>query len=388
MSETHIHIISFDIPYPPNYGGVIDVYYKLKALHDAGVKIHLHCFQYHRDSSPNLNSLCEEVLYYPRKTGIFSAITLKPYIVQSRRCKKLLERLQQDDYPILFEGLHTCYYLKNKKLRNRFKIYRESNIEHHYYFHLSRAEKNIFKRIFFFISSLKLKLFQTNLAFASLMLTVSEEDTHYLAHRFPAVRVKYLPSFHYNELVQSPTGKGSYVLYQGNLSVGENYKAAGFLLREVISGLDIRFVIAGMNPPEHLKQLIRKYPNAEVIANPDDETLFRLIRDAQVNIMVTFQPTGLKLKLLNALYNGRFCLVNPEMIAGTEIGELCETASNSEGLRRKLEDLMKKDFTPEMIRHRQQVLDKWHSNKKNCKTLLDFLSMSGKVSATYSSDPE
>ena len=46
MPDKHLHIVSFDIPYPPNYGGVIDVYYKLKALHRKGVKIILHCFEY------------------------------------------------------------------------------------------------------------------------------------------------------------------------------------------------------------------------------------------------------------------------------------------------------------------------------------------------------
>ncbi|MCX6283192.1 MAG: mannosyltransferase, partial [Bacteroidetes bacterium] len=43
--EQHLHIVSFDIPYPPDYGGVIDVYYKIKTLSEAGVKIHLHCFE-------------------------------------------------------------------------------------------------------------------------------------------------------------------------------------------------------------------------------------------------------------------------------------------------------------------------------------------------------
>ncbi len=32
MVEQHLHIISFDVPAPPDYGGVIDVYYKAKAL--------------------------------------------------------------------------------------------------------------------------------------------------------------------------------------------------------------------------------------------------------------------------------------------------------------------------------------------------------------------
>ncbi len=86
MPDKHLHIISFDIPYPPNYGGVIDVYYKIRTLYKLGIKIHLHCFEYPgRDRSPELNSFCEEVFYYPRKTGLRSAFSLAPYIVSSRK---------------------------------------------------------------------------------------------------------------------------------------------------------------------------------------------------------------------------------------------------------------------------------------------------------------
>ena len=35
MTENHLHIISFDVPYPANYGGVIDVFYRVKALTEA-----------------------------------------------------------------------------------------------------------------------------------------------------------------------------------------------------------------------------------------------------------------------------------------------------------------------------------------------------------------
>ena len=37
MPDKHLHIVSFSIPYPANYGGVIDVFYKLVALHKAGI---------------------------------------------------------------------------------------------------------------------------------------------------------------------------------------------------------------------------------------------------------------------------------------------------------------------------------------------------------------
>ena len=34
-----LHVVSFQVPFPPDYGGLIDVYYKLKALKEAGDEI-------------------------------------------------------------------------------------------------------------------------------------------------------------------------------------------------------------------------------------------------------------------------------------------------------------------------------------------------------------
>lgn len=103
MPDMHLHIISFDIPYPPNYGGIIDVYYKLVALKRAGVKIHLHCYEYGRKPAQELEQWCENVYYYPRSTGIWNSLYKRPYIVQSRRSKELINRLIQDEYPILLK---------------------------------------------------------------------------------------------------------------------------------------------------------------------------------------------------------------------------------------------------------------------------------------------
>ena len=141
-----LHIISFDIPSPPNYGGVIDVFYKLRELHRAGAGIHLHCFEHERQRSAELNRYCLSVRYYLRRTGWKTNLGMTPYIVAGRISEELVTNLLQDQYPILFEGLHTCGILADPRLSGRLKIYRESNIEHHYYFHLFRAEKNLFRR--------------------------------------------------------------------------------------------------------------------------------------------------------------------------------------------------------------------------------------------------
>jgi len=103
-----------------------------------------------------------------------------------------------------------------------------------------------------------------------------------------------LPSFHANDHVSIIPGKGDYALYHGNIEVPENEYAATFLTTKVFNGLDIPLVIAGMKPREKFKKLAESYQNVMLVANPDDDKMFDLIRNAQVNILVTFQATGLK----------------------------------------------------------------------------------------------
>ena len=140
MPERHLHVISFDIPVPVNYGGAIDVFYKLKAFRDAGVKIHLHCFEYDRQPAPLLNTLCEDVFYYRRDISRSRLFSLKPFIVATRASQALLINLLKDDHPILFEGLHSCFFLSDTRLKNRTKVVRTHNIEHDYYASLGRIE--------------------------------------------------------------------------------------------------------------------------------------------------------------------------------------------------------------------------------------------------------
>jgi hypothetical protein len=370
MPEKHLHIVAFSIPFPANYGGVIDVFYKLKALHEAGIKLHLHCYQYDRPVAPELNMFCESVNYYPRNTTFASQLSLKPYIVQSRQSEDLIKNLLADDHPILFEGLHSCYYLNNKALQGRTLIYRESNIEHDYYFHLFKSESSLGRKSFFLLESIKLRLFQEQLKYATKMLVVSQTDRDYLAEHFPGKDVVYLPSFHGNSQVRSLPGRGSYVLYHGNLSVSENTQAAEYLIREVFNDSPVPLKIAGLNPSDDLKNLVSKYKNIELIPNPPQTEMEELIRNAQINILVTFQATGLKLKLLNTLYNGRWMLVNHAMLEGTGLESLCEIAGNTAELKEKIISLFDTEFDQNQLLARTELLEKRFSDKANAQKLI------------------
>ncbi len=373
MGSLSLHIVSFDIPFPANYGGVIDVFYKIRALHRAGVGIHLHCFRHKRVPAIELNQYCSSVNYYPRNTGLAVNFGLKPYIAAGRMSEELVKNLLADNHPILFEGLHTCGSMADKRLKDRFMIYRESNIEHHYYYHLCKAEKNPVKKIFFLVESLRLRGFQKVLRHASIMLAVSADDTRYLSAAFPSKKVVYLPSFHRDDEVNILPGKGTYALYHGKLSVPENSAAAEFLITRVWENAMPVLQIAGLDPPGWLSRLAALHSNIRIIPNPADDEMSRLIREAQVNIMVTFQPTGLKLKLLNALFNGRHCLVNPEMTAGTSLDELCIVTTGAAGFKTELQCLFSIEFSQSEIIRRKSLLQKHYSNHDNCNSLMEIL---------------
>jgi hypothetical protein len=107
-----------------------------------------------------------------------------------------------------------------------------------------------------------------------------------------------------------------------------------------------------------------------LIADPSEEEMQDLIAKAQVNILPSFNYTGIKLKLLNALYNGRHCIVNRSMISGTELESICHVAEGAEDMRSKIADLYTRPIQPEEIRQRKEVLAVLYNKADNVHRLL------------------
>jgi len=90
LVDKFIHIISLDVPFPADYGGAIDIYYRINALHELGYKIILHCWEYGRGEQEKLKENTHEVHYYKRKKSLRYALSKLPFIVVSRQSEKLL----------------------------------------------------------------------------------------------------------------------------------------------------------------------------------------------------------------------------------------------------------------------------------------------------------
>ncbi len=358
-SGTDLHIVSFDIPYPADYGGVIDIYYKVKALKETGLKIHLHCFEYGRGERSELHEVAHKVSYYQRHTFRNPFYGDLPYIIASRNNPELLTHLQKDHAPILFEGLHTTFFLNHPSLKNRLRIVRTHNIEYDYYKNLEEVESNFFKKYFFRIESEKLREYEKHLSQASVIAAISPKDLEHYRQRFE--HTVYLPAFHPNDEVTATAGSSDFALYHGNLGVGENNTAALYLVNEVFSQIRYPLVIAGQNPSKNLRNALKKYPHIELKAHLNTEQIHELIRNAHVNVLPTFQGTGIKLKLLNALHLGRHCVVNSTMVCNTGLQNVAAVCDRPEEMAAEILRVSELPFDEHMIAQRKIALQPFNN---------------------------
>jgi len=372
--DKHLHIISLDVPYPANYGGVYDLFYKLPALQSQGVKIILHCFDNGRGQQPELNKYCERVYYYPRNTGHKGFTFSLPYIVSSRNDETLLQNLLKDEYPIFMEGIHCTYPAIDHRFNGRKKFVRIHNVEHSYYQRLYSCSHNLFNKAYYRWESNRLFQYERALVNkATAFWAVTEKDTQYFRDHFDCKTIDYLPLFIPPWEVRCQAGMGTYCLYHGDLSVASNDEAAKWLLQHVFGKLQIPFVVAGKNPSAALEKIAHQNMHTCLVANPSEMEMQDMIAKAQINILPSFNNTGIQIKLLNALFNGRHCLVNKNMVAGTGLEELCVVAETAESFSNIVAQMFHQKITDDEIEARKSILEFHFNNEKGAKQMLHWI---------------
>jgi hypothetical protein len=346
------------------------MHYKIKALAEAGVKITLHYFDY--KSGRNADDLkldCEAVFAYRRKSLLYTLHFSKPHIVASRINQQLIERLNTDNNPILLEGVHCTGIIPLLKGGKRKIIARLHNDEAVYYKHLAKVECNFFNKLYYIRESLLLKRFQNNIAQDITYIAISKHDAHLFTNRFGFRNVRYVPAFTPWQEVTSLAGNGNYCLYHGNLSVAENEAAALWLIETVFSVLTISLIIAGKNISNKVKSAAAPYQHIHLKTNPDDSEMTQLIREAQVHVLPNFNNTGIKLKVLHALFCGRFCITGSSEIQSSDTVACAHTAQDYIGF---LKNFMSREFTEvDRAQRKEQLLI--YNNQQNARLLITHL---------------
>jgi len=339
-------------------------------LHKLGVEIYLHVFEYGRGKPKELERYCKQIFYYPRYSSIKSVLSKKPYAVKSRSNDTLVHNLKKIDGPILFDGLHATSPLIYENFKHRKIIVRTHNIEHLFYEGQSKSEKRIDKKVFFKTEAIKLKPYEDILHKADHILTISPFEQHYFSTKFNEKSI-YIPVFHQNDSIKKLSGKGDFALYNGDLRISDNVKSALFLIT-VFKDIDYPLVVASSFNNTLIFNETIKHKNIEFILIKDGNHINSLIQKAQINVLPTFQKTGIKLKLINTLFNGRFCVVTHKMVEDTGLEELCEIGRTKEEFTEKILNLIDKNFNNELIIQREQALQAFNT-KINAQKIIELL---------------
>lgn len=369
-----VHIISFQNPYPPVYGGVIDVFYKLRALHACGVNVHFHCFIDHENTDiSEILRLAEVVHVYPRRFKFFKLFSTLPFSVASRYHRRLYKNLQAVEGPIFCEGLQSTLVLHKHAFPNRKKILRLHNIESNYYKGLAQSETHFFSRLLFQWEARKYNKYESILATFHKVYTLSYFEQDYVQSRYG--NAEYLPVFHGNQRMPRRAEFGDFALYHGDLRLSDNRKAVVFLVELFKTIPSYNLVIAAGRGEQFVRKLIKGQPNITFAPLKTQNQLATLLSTAQMNVMLSFQQSGTKLKTINALHKSRHCIVNSNMVDDPELLALCTVANTQEEFRTAIEALRYLEFTDEIQDERELVFDRILHDETNAQTIANSLSV-------------
>lgn len=366
--NTPLHIVCLDAPSPPDYGGAIDMFYKIKALAQTGRKITLHYFDYHPlRNAKGLEDDCVAIHAYRRKSIVQALPLSRPFIVESRINAELIRRLNEDDHPILLEGLHCSGIIPCIKNPQRM-VLRMHNDEAAYYHYLAQAEKRFLKRTYFRQESRLLTGYQQELRKDIKLACLSESDKDTFANSYGFTEAHFVPCFIPWQAVRGQPGKGGYCLYHGNMQVAENEEAALWLVQNVFSGIAVPLVIAGKGISGKVEKEAARYKNASTVNNPSITAMDDLIRGAHINVLPSLNHTGVKLKLLHALLNGRFCLTNAAGIEGSGLAQSVHVEEEPADWCERIKSLMANSYAKADEADRSAVLH-LYNNPANAEVL-------------------
>lgn len=358
----NIHIITSGITCPADCGNAIDKLQQINMLHQLGCTIYLHYFSEKDDCIPNeLNGYCQKVYRY---------LTLAD---KTAATQELALNIQKDTYPLLIQDAQQISLLSGINVDNRKVVIRVANRINA---HCNVKETSFFSSIKNIISG------KSGLAANSLLSNqhtyacISAETVNNLKEKFSLNNAMVLPIFSNWQKVSGEEGMGGFCLYHGNLSLPENEKAAIWLINNVFNKIRNPLIIAGKNPSKKLEKIATLCNNHCLVANPSEAEMNDLVQKAHIHVLPCFneEHSGVSLKLLHALYEGRHCIVNEQMVKNSKLESACHIASTADAFASIIMQLYHQPFTKEEITLRKHLLEETYDNKTNALKLMKWLS--------------
>jgi len=245
------------------------------------------------------------------------------------------------------------------------------NIEWGYYHYLAEHEPNLLKRLYFRSESRKLRRYERHVfKHAQTILPISHSDTNYFSkfHK----HVSHLPPFHGFEQVIMEKGTGRHVLVHGDFRIRDNASAA-IEVALASSAAGMPCVVAGKSPPKQMYKILGHLENIEVLPDVSAEVMLELKKNAQMHVVHSDNPSGFKIKLLNALFSARHVLVQATIVEGEHLDGVTHAFRDKTELRALIRRLKDVPVTDADVMQRETVLLPRFSNRQNAGNLINLI---------------
>lgn len=341
----NILFLSQIVPYPPHGGVLQRGYYLVKEI-SKDHRIDMIAFV-HPDILPTGDQLslakaallehCKSVIFLPlpvKKSGsmllltaLLSVLCMKPFsfnAYKSKRYRQQIETLSMNNnYDIVhFDTLALSQYLTC--INNSIKSLTHHNVESELMLRRSRNEKNILKKIYYLMDSLKNeKAERLYIPQYDLNITCSEIDQDKLVNRSGAQNFVNIPNgvdtdYFFPKFEQQDE---NIIIHVGALQ-SSNLDGIQFFLSDiwpliVQQRTNVRFILVGKYDHEALHSYIKDDTRIHLTGHVSDIRPY--VHEASVFIVPLRIGGGTKLKVLDALSNGKAIVTTSIGAEGLEV---------------------------------------------------------------------
>ena len=264
MSDKVVLMVCQDFPYPLNYAGPIDSYNKIKALHDSGYKVFL-IATIKKEINPEylseMSKICDQIYLIKRKYSFKNILSITPFQISSRvddleLSKITLKLADKGIWSIICDGYYGIGIVKNLavKIKPRYIYLRINNNEPLYFKALARSTKNVLRKIYYLLDSLKFSIHEKSILSAvniDAFLHVSFEEKNYYQAKFSEIKHYFLPAgIDISKMLPYERRDNFSAIFIGSLFMPNNLEGLYWYIEFVHDGLstifpDYKLIIAG-----------------------------------------------------------------------------------------------------------------------------------------------
>lgn len=324
--QKNILIVTSQSPYPTYHGGAFDVFEKLKGIKSLGFSIDLVIttkFEVEKEHQVYMKQYVDNLFIVNRENRVVDLLKRKPIQYTSRTKLKNIEFKKKYEF-LLLESEFLSSILDNKTLMYDKLLFRVHNNETYYFRQLANSSTNIFKKVYYWLDSIKIKKVTDNLLEkADRVWYISKKELEESKYSRKSI---FLPP-PINETFIKNVSNNHTILFVGSLFMENNVQGLDWFLKEVHPYIiekypNYKFIIAGSTGEESEKRLFQKYSNfskTQIFLN--QKSLDKFYEQSNIFINPMFYGSGVKLKSINSLVKGLLLLSTNVGVEGIGLKE-------------------------------------------------------------------